>query len=397
MSGDAELAGPLSGIRVVDLTAMVLGPVATQILGDMGADVIKVEPPDGDPMRQVGPARSAGMSAFFINMNRNKRSVVLDLKDPTGHANFLRLVRNADVVVHNMRPAAAQRLGISYADLVQCNPRIICALAPGFRAAGPYAARPAYDDIIQGASGLVAMNVRATGEARYMPTAFADKLVGHVLASAIGMALFHRERTEQGQEVIVPMFETMVAFNMLDHLYGGTFAQTAEAVGYPRLLSPHRRPYPTSDGHICVMAHTDEQWRRLFVAIGRPELAHDPRYARLAPRTENLQDLLLIVTERMSTRTTAEWQAALDIADVPNGPVNKLEDLFTDPQLRATGFFRHLDHPTEGALLTPDIPVEFSASPGALRHAAPSLGENNNEIARQFGFVDAGPTAGASR
>jgi crotonobetainyl-CoA:carnitine CoA-transferase CaiB-like acyl-CoA transferase len=391
------MQGPLAGIRVVDLTAMVLGPVATQILGDMGADVVKVEPPDGDPMRQVGPARSAGMSAFFINMNRNKRSVVLDLKDPAGRENFLRLVRKSDVVVHNMRPAAAQRLGIAYADLVTCNARIICALAPGFRAAGPYAARPAYDDIIQGASGLVAMNIRSTGEARYMPTALADKLVGHVLASAIGMALFHRERTGQGQEVIVPMFETMVAFNMLDHLYGGTFSQTAEAVGYPRLLSPHRRPYPTSDGHICVMAHTDEQWRRMFQVIGRPEFAQDPRYARLAQRTENLQDLLLIVAEQMVTRTTAAWQSALDAADIPNGSVNKLEDLFDDPQLRATGFFRHLEHPTEGSLLTPDIAVEFSATPGALRHAAPCLGENNADIAREFGFTTAEPVAASHR
>jgi crotonobetainyl-CoA:carnitine CoA-transferase CaiB-like acyl-CoA transferase len=380
------MPGPLSGIRVVDLTLMVLGPVATQILGDMGAEVIKVEPPGGDPMRYTGPARSEGMSAMYMTMNRNKRSIVLDLKKPGDSANFLRIVDKSDVVVHNMRPSAAQRLGISYDALSERNPRVIVACAPGFRQDGPYAARPAYDDIIQGMSGLAGMNLRAGGQARFMPTALCDKLVGYVLASSIGMALFARERSGQGQEVVVPMFETMVAFNMLDHLYGGTFEQTAEAIGYPRLLSPHRHPYSTKDGYVCVMAHTDEQWRRLFGAIGRPELAEDESYAKVGPRTTNIRYLQILKGECMATRTTAEWRAALDKADVPNGPMHRLEDLFNDEQLKQTGFFQPWAHPTEGPIVMAAVSVGFSATPAETRAGPPRLDQDHDSIAREFGF-----------
>jgi len=246
------MSGPLEGIRAVDLTSAVLGPVATQILGDMGADVIKVEPPQGDPIRPLGPSRHPGMGAYFLNINRNKRSVALDLKRPTARDALLKLVETADVFIHNMRLGAAERLGVDYNTLAARNPRLVYAAATGFRKEGVHRDRPSFDDVIQGESGLAALNGGVGGEPRYVPMAVCDKICGYVLASAIGMALFHRERTGEGQEIHVPMLETMVAFNLVDHLWHGVLAEPEKGLGYPRMLTPHRRPFPTKDGHICI-------------------------------------------------------------------------------------------------------------------------------------------------
>jgi crotonobetainyl-CoA:carnitine CoA-transferase CaiB-like acyl-CoA transferase len=383
------MSGPLAGIRVVDLTTAVLGPVATQILGDMGADVIKVEPPEGDPIRPLGPSRHPGMGAYFLNINRNKRSVALDLKRPAAPQALLKLAETADAFVHNMRLGAAARLGVDYPALKARNRRIVYAAATGFRKDGIHRDRPSFDDVIQGESGLAALNGGVGGEPRYVPMAVCDKICGYVLASAIGMALFHRERTGEGQEVHVPMLETMVGFNLVDHLWHGVLAEPEKGLGYPRMLTPHRRPFPTKDGHICILATTDAQSRHLFEAIDCPELADDERFATLARRTDNIGALYEIVIDRMRLRTTAEWRGRLDAFDVPNGVVTDLKGLLADPYLGETGFFERVEHPSEGKMLTMAIPVMFSGSPGdSFRLPPPRLGEHTRAVLAELGYSD---------
>lgn len=386
LSPDAAARGALAGVRVVDLTSNVLGPLCTQILGDMGADVIKVEPPAGDPMRQLGAARKPAMATHFLNFNRNKRSVVLDLKRPDALAALLRLAESADVFVHNMRTGAAERLGIGYRALAERNPRLIYASATGYRKDGPRRDRPALDDVIQGESGVAGINGRPTGDPRYLPMALADKLCGVVLASSIGMALFHRERTGAGQEVHVPMLETMVAFNIADHLWEGTFGTPERGLGYPRMFTPHRRPYATRDGYLCVFVHTDGQWRHLFRIIGRPELAEDPRFATLGGRTEHIDALYTLVGEAVRQHTTAEWLERLAGEDIPYAPMNDLEDLVRDPYLRETGFFHEYTHPDGTPMVTTAVPVDFSASPGSLHRHPPILGEHTREVLAGLGY-----------
>jgi crotonobetainyl-CoA:carnitine CoA-transferase CaiB-like acyl-CoA transferase len=383
------MSGPLSGIRVVDLTSALLGPVATQTLGDMGADVIKVEPPEGDPIRALGPSRHPGMGAYFLNINRNKRSVALDLKRPAAREALLKLIETADVFVHNMRLAAIERLGLDYATVSRCNPRIVYAAATGFRRDGAYRDRPSFDDVIQGESGLAALNGGVGGEPRYVPMAVSDKICGYVLASAVGMALFHRERTGEGQEVHVPMLETMVAFNLADHLWHGVLAEPEKGLGYPRMLTEHRRPFPTKDGHICILATTNLQSRHLFEAIDCPKLADDERFSTLARRTDNIGELYEIVIERMRRRTTAEWRERLDRFDVPNGVVTDLTGLLADPYLAGTGFFEQVEHPSEGKMLTMAVPVTFSGTPGDnFRLPPPRLGEHTRTALTELGYSD---------
>jgi crotonobetainyl-CoA:carnitine CoA-transferase CaiB-like acyl-CoA transferase len=278
------MSGPLAGVRVIDLTVAVLGPVATQILGDLGAEVIKIEAPEGDMMRSIGPRRNPDMAAYFLNINRNKKSVVLDLKRPAAQAAVLRLAVTADVLVHNMRPGAAQRCGIGYEAVATANRRIIYASASGYRPDGPNRDRAAFDDIIQGQSGFAALNADSDGSPRYAPMVIGDKICGYVLASMVGMALYAREKTGKGQEVHVPMFDTMAAFNLVDHLWHGVLGEPEKGLGYPRMLTPHRRPYATTDGHVCVLATTDRQWCNLFGALGAPELADDVRFYTIAQR-----------------------------------------------------------------------------------------------------------------
>lgn len=268
--GVAAPGGPLAGLRVLDLSINVLGPVCTQLLGDMGADVIKVEPPEGDQNRMNGPSRHPGMSTLYLTMNRNKRSTVLDLKRPECIDVLMQLVDTADVFVHSMRPSAAVRLGIGPDAVRARNPRIVYAYAPGFRGDGPRKDHPAFDDVIQGMAGLAAMNAADPAHPRYFPTVIADKFCGYVLASSISMALLHRERTGEGQVVQVPMFETLLQFTLFEHLWEAALGKGGASAGYVRMFSPHRRPYATKDGHICVLAVNDLQWRRLLTAIGRP-------------------------------------------------------------------------------------------------------------------------------
>ena len=376
--------GPLAGIRVLDLTSNVLGPTATQILGDMGADVIKIEAPEGDYTRHVGPSRSHGMGSFFLNINRNKRSMMLDLKKTESREVLLELVETADVFVHSMRLGAAKRLGIDYAAVSERNPKIVYASAGGYRQDSSRAEWPAFDDVIQGVSGIAALNGQATGEPRYFPTVICDKLCGYVLASSIGMALFARERHGVGQEVHVPMMETMVGFNMLEHLWAGVFDEPETGLGYSRMLTPHRRPYRTLDGYVCLLANTDEQWRRMFVVIDRPDLVGDPRFAQIAPRSRNIDSLYEIVTEAMARRTTEDWRHRLDAADIPNGPVLTLDEIFHDPYLKETDFFHRTTHPTEGPFVTMSVPTRFSQTPAGVRRLPPRLGEHTGEILQEM-------------
>ena len=364
----------------------MLGPQATQILGDMGAEIIKIEAPGGDPMRQMGPARNPGMGGLFLSLNRNKQSVILDLKQKAAHGALLRLARTADVFVHSMRPAAAARLGIDYPALRAARPDIVHASASGYAKSGDKRERPAYDDVIQGESGLAALIGRANGEVRYVPMPMADKLCGYVLASSIAMALLHRERTGQGQAVHVPMLETMLSFNLVEHLGHAILDEPDKGLGYPRMFSPNRRPYRTKDGHICVLANTDEQWRRLLAAIGRPELAEDDRFKHLAERSRNIAALLDILAGALPARTTAEWQERFDGADLPNGRVADLEDILNDPYLGETGFFERFLHPSEGPMLLTGVPVEFSASPGGLRMPPPRLGQDTVAVLGELGL-----------
>ncbi len=380
------MPGPLAGIRVIKVAIAVLGPLATQVLGDMGAEIIKVETPEGDPMRQIGPSRNTGMAAYFLTLNRNKKSLVLDLKRSAARAAMLRLAATADVFVHNMRPGAAARLGIDYRTIAAANPGIVYASATGYRPGTCYADRAAFDDVIQGESGLAALNGGAEGPPRYVPMVVCDKVSGHVLAGAVAMALFARERTGKGQEVHVPMMETMAAFNLVDHFWHGVFGEPEKGLGYPRMLTPYRRPYATRDGHICLLATTDRQWRGLFAAMDCPELGEDPRFSTISGRTANIDALYTIVAERMRLGTTAEWRARLDRCDVPNGVVNDLAGVIADPYLNDTGFFRPIEHPSEGPIVTTAIPVSFSETPGELRLPPPRLGEHTADLLGELGY-----------
>ena len=384
------MAGPLDGVRILDLTTVVMGPYATQILGDYGADVVKLEPPEGDIVRLNGPARHPGMGHIFLNTNRNKRSIVLDLKQPAGLEAALRLAKTADVLVYNIRPQAMTRLGLSYEDVRAINARIIYVGGFGYSQQGPYAARPAYDDLIQAMSGVPwLMQKSGAGEPRYVPATYADRTVGLHLASAVTAALFARERTGQGQRVDVPMFESLLQTLMGEHLSGRTFVPPLPGEGYARALSKDRKPYRTRDGWVCVLVYNDKQWRNFFELIGEPETYdRDPRFCSQTARIENIDAVNAWFGERMAARTTAEWLEGFAKYDIPAAPMNTLADVFVDPHLRATGYFREVDHPTEGRLTSMKTPSEWSETPPEYRHHAPRLGEHTREILREAGYDD---------
>ncbi|MCR9213277.1 MAG: CoA transferase [Proteobacteria bacterium] len=379
-------AGPLTGIRVADLTSVLLGPFATQILGDMGADVIKIEGPEGDTTRDLGPRISKGMASVYLNANRNKRSLCIDLKSEDGMAAFHKFLETVDVFVHNMRPSAIKRLGLTYDEVKKINPSIIYCGSYGFGQKGPYANKPAYDDMIQGVSGIASTQSSLMGRPGYVPTVIADKTTGLTAVYSISMALFHRERTGEGQEIDVPMYETMVQFHMLEHLYGKNFEPPLGPAGYPRAISPNRHPYKTKDGMIGALPYVDKQWKAFFDMAGKPELMEDPRFSNIEARLENIDAVYQVLADLIATRTSAEWLADLDAASIPAVPINSPEDLLEDEHLQAVGFWQTMEHPTEGQLKYPGIPTEFSATPGGVRRHAPTLGEHNAEIMEEIGL-----------
>ncbi len=387
------MAGPLAGVRVLDLTTVLVGPYCTQILAEMGAEVLKVEAPEGDVVRLIGPARHPGMGCMFLTVNRGKRSVALDLKRPEGREALLRLARNADVLVTNIRPRAMARLGLGYEQVRAANNRIVYASVLGYGQDGPYAAQPAYDDLMQGATGIAALNgARGDGEGgpRYVPLAMADRITGLAAVGAINAALLHRERTGEGQRVEVPMFETMAGFVLGDHLGGRVFDPPLDAGGYARLLSPGRRPYRTRDGHICTMIYNDRQWRAFCAAAGLPDLvSEDPRFASHATRTENIDAILAMLERVFAERDTAEWARILEEADLPVAPVHTLDSILRDTHLAASGFFAAEEHPSEGRLVRMAPAARFSAGEAPPPRPAPRLGEHGEEALREAGYGEA--------
>jgi crotonobetainyl-CoA:carnitine CoA-transferase CaiB-like acyl-CoA transferase len=326
------------------------------------------------------------MGSYFAMLNRNKRSVVLDLKRPAAHDALLRMVDGADVFVHNMRLGAAERLGLGYATLSARNKRLVYACASGFRKDSDRSDHPAFDDMIQAMSGLAALNADRDGTPRYVPSVVVDKLTGQMLASMIGMALFHRERTGQGQEVHVPMLETTLSFLLVEHLWGAVTNRPELGLGYPRMLTPHRRPYATKDGYIAVIAVSDAHWSRLFEAMDQTALVEDPRFATIAARSDNVDALYAVLTDGMRERTTGDWLAILGRLDIPCGPVNALADLLSDAYLRGTDFFQRLRHPLEGDVTVTAIPGRLSESPPSIRTLWPALGEHTEAVLREIGY-----------
>ncbi len=374
------MSGPLAGISIVDLSSVGMGPYATQMLADMGADVIKVEAPSGDPFRAVDPARNPGMGAPFLNLNRNKRSIALDLKQPSERAILDGLLDRADVFVSNTRPQALAKLGLDYPTVSASRPGLIYCGLNGFSEAGPYAGRPAFDDIIQAMSGLAWLQGQNRQEPTYVNTIIADKVTGLAAVGAITMALFERERSGLGQAIEVPMFEFMTSFNLIEHMSGATFDPPTETAGYARVLSPDRRPYRTLDGHVSLLPYTTAHWRRFFIAAGRPDFADAPDLLDAAARSRTIDLWYQRLAALVAERSTADWLALANEIDVPIAPLQSLDDVLADPHLAQIGMFRRDRHPTEGAVVTTGIPITFSRTPGSIRSLAPRLDEHRDEI-----------------
>jgi crotonobetainyl-CoA:carnitine CoA-transferase CaiB-like acyl-CoA transferase len=367
-------------LRVLDLTTVLMGPYATQVLADMGADVIKVEPPEGDIVRQIGRARNKGMGGLFLNTNRGKRSIVLDLKSAAGREKAMAIAVTCDVLIYNVRPQAMARLGLSYADVTRARPDIVYVGVYGYGENGPYAGKPAYDDLMQGATGLASLFAQdAGGQPRYVPLALADRIVGLHAVNATLAALHHRSATGEGQKVDVPMFEAMVGMVMNDHLGGRTFDPPLDAGGYERLLAEHRRPYRTRDGFICTLIYNDKHWRAFYAALGR-DISADPRLKDHSVRTTHIREIYAELAATFIEKTTEQWSELLTTADIPVMPLHTLDSLFDDPHLQATGFFEQAEHPSEGRVVSMKSPATFSGTPARAGRLAPRLGEHEEEI-----------------
>lgn len=382
--------GPLEGIRVVDMSAVLAGPVATQTLGDYGADVIKIESPAGDLLRQVGPMRSPAMGPLFMNANYNKRSVCLDLKSEDGREVLLNLVRSADIFVTNSRPKAMMRLGLSYDTLQTVKPDIIYSALLGFSEDGCYSGKPAYDDLIQGAVALPFLQAKTSGGVpRYFPNAIADRAFGMAAANAILAALVHRHRTGEGQRVDIPMFETVAQFVLGDHLGGLSFDPPLDEGGYHRLTSKSRRPFRTRDGYICVLLYSDVQWTRFLEVTGKPPvLAGDNRFSSFAGRQEHFEDLCRAVGDVLKTRTSSEWLTLLETADIPVMPMHSLKSILDDPHLKQVGFFETYDHPSEGRLRRTKVPAKWSRTQSDAHRPPPTVGEHTIEVLLETGLSE---------
>ena len=381
------MSGPLTGVRVLDLTTVVMGPYATQILGDFGADVIKVEPPGGDVMRYAWPFRNPGMGHIFLNANRNKRSVVLDLKQPAARDACLAIAKTCDVLVYNIRPQAMARLGLSYEEVKRENEKIIYVGCFGYSQRGPYAAKAAYDDLIQGAAGIPALLRQQGAETpRYAPIIVADRSVGQQVASAVSAALYYREKSGHGQRVDVPMFEHLLQIVLGEHLGGCTFEPPLGEAGYARMLAADRRPYETKDGYVCALIYNDKQWRAFFSVIGKPQKTAEPEFATQEARSRNYAKAYAFVAQEMKQRSTAEWLETLERADIPVQRMNTLADIVADPHLAATGYFRSVEHPSEGRIRSMAVPSEWSESKPEYRRHAPRLGEHTAEVLREAGL-----------
>jgi crotonobetainyl-CoA:carnitine CoA-transferase CaiB-like acyl-CoA transferase len=380
----AEATGPLKGLRILDMTGVVLGPFATQMLGDWGAEVIKVEPPTGDLVRNSGVYRNRGMASVFLAINRNKRSLCLDIKAPQGAEVLRRLIPRVDVLATNVRPAGMARAGFGWEDCAKLNPRLIYAVATGFGQDGPHRARPAFDEIIQAASGFADIVGEEQGRPVFVPSLIADKLTGMALAMATLGALLHRERTGEGQLVEVPMLETLTAFIGVEHLGGLAFDPPTGKPGYDRLR--HRKPVPTADGWMTLLPYTAAHWRAFFTAAGREELIEELGVDDPLKRNANIDKVYARTAEIAQTRGTAEWLELCEKLDIPATAFCQLDELPEHPHLKAVGMFQLMEHPSEGRVRTTRPPTKFSRSPANVRSLAPRLGENSREVLEELGY-----------
>ncbi len=382
--------GPLAGIKILDMTSVLLGPYATQILGDMGADVIKVENPGGDIIRYGGPSRSKGMGPIYMTVNRNKRSLVLDLKKDSAKKILKDLIKQSDVFIHNVRQGGISRLGFDYDNVKALKPDILYVHAVGYGSKGAYEGRQAYDDLVQSASGAANLLGRLDGnpEPRYIPALIADKTTGLHAVYAVLAGLFHRERTGEGQRIEVPMLESFVSFLMAEHLYGHTFDPPMSHTGYTRVINPNRKPYKTKDGYLGIMPYSDDQWAEFFRLGGKGEVWDDPRFSTFDERTKNIKALYGLIGETTETKTTDEWADLLEKANIPAMRVNDLDDLASDEHLTSVGFFERRDHPTEGPWVSMKPPVDFEKSPCSIRRDPPRLGIDGEEILSELGYSE---------
>ena len=380
----AQAFGPLAGLRVIDLTAMVMGPYCTQIMADMGAEVLKIEPPDGDNTRNISVGPAPGMSGVFVNVNRGKRSVVLDLRAQSGVAAMHALLEHADVFIHSMRAKAVAKLGFSYQQVAAIRPDIIYTNCYGYSRRGPDKDLTAYDDTIQAECGLPAIQQMLTGEANFVGTIMADKIAGMTALYATMMALYHREKTGEGQEVEVGMFETMASFMLVEHANGALFDPPLGPAFYPRAVAPNRKPYRTKDGQIAALIYNDKQWSAFIEAV-RPPWAGE-QYATLKQRAQQIDAVYALLAGTMRERTTEEWLTLFRKLDIPAAPLRTPQELFDNPHLNAVGLFETIDTP-HGRMRLPGVPTWFSRTPGHIAGPAPELGEHTQEVLGGLGLV----------
>jgi len=379
---------PLEGVKVLDLTTVIMGPFTTQVLGDFGADIIKIEDPDGDMTRDIGPSKTSKMSSMFLGVNRNKRSLVLNLKKPEAKVALWKLIEGADIIVHNIRPQKIAALGFDPDTVLSKNPKIIYVGLHGYREDGPYGGLPAFDDVIQGQSGIAGAFETRDGKASLVPTVMADKSVGLMASTGLLAAYIQRLKTGKGSYLEVSMFEGMVGYTLIEHHYGATFVPPLDQIGYPRALSSNRKPYKSADGYICILPYTNQQWINFFKIIKRPELLKDKRYSSVKERSKDINFLYEIVGQSVINKTNKEWTELLKKYEIPHGLVNRLEDLKDDPHLKELNFFRPYNHPTEGALEVPDSAFRFNRESLPVRRHQPKLGEHSNDILKEAGFKD---------
>lgn len=385
---DKSRPGPLSGIRIVDMSSVVLGPFATLILADLGAEVIKIEPPKKrDTMRYAGASPTGDLGPIYMALNRNKKAMTLDAKTPEGKTALTELLKTADVFFHNVRLAGMERLGFGYEQVKALKEDIVYVHCAGFGKGGAYERRQAYDDLIQGASGFADLNaLRSGGRPEYAPSLVADKTAGLFATYATLAALFHRARTGKGQFVQVPMLESFTFFNMVENLYGETFLPGNGKLAYTRSINPNRRPYPTKDGFIGLVPYSDEQWEKFFEIGGMPEIFKDPRFSTYQARTENVGALYALIEQVSATKTTGEWLELMDKADIPAMRYNTIAEVLSDPHLVSTGFFTEAEHPEAGKYRTMRHPVHFSETPASLRLPPPRPGADTESILESLGL-----------
>ncbi|GAA1223481.1 CaiB/BaiF CoA transferase family protein [Pseudonocardia alaniniphila] len=385
MTRDASAAGALSGLRVIDLASVVMGPYACQILGDLGAEVIKVEPPEGDMTRRTQPQRNAGMGALALNVNRNKRSLALNLKTDDGRAVLDDLLDTADVLVTNMRPRALARLGLDPDRVSARFPRLVQVRAQGFRSDSALADRAAYDEIVQASSGMVDLMRRATGTPAYAPTILADKVCALTIVYSVLAAVIHQRATGAGQLVEVPMTDTLLAFNLVEHLSGHTFVPAEGPTGFNRSMAEKHEAVATKDGWACILPYTPANVADFFHAAGREDLATDERFADSASLSRHQPDLYALIGELASSRTTDDWAQLCAEHSIPFAPVLSLDDAETDPYVVSGGLLTEADHPSEGRYRSIGFPVRFSGAPTGLRTPAPRLGADSADVLRELG------------